>query len=74
MSLTGASMELHNALKAAGEAWEEAQTVWKDVACRAFEHDYWEPLTERVRLSLQAMDHLDGVLAKAMRECSEVRE
>lgn len=70
MNLSGASMELQQAFKAATEAWEEAQQVWKDSACRAFEHDSWEPLESRVQSTLQAMEQLGAILARAVRECS----
>jgi uncharacterized protein YukE len=70
MSLSGASLELQQALKAARETWETVQQVWKDSACRAFEQDSWAPLETRVRATLQAMEQVGAVLSRAVRECS----
>ena len=63
-------MELNNSLKAAREVWDDAQTVWKDAVCRAFEQDYWEPLEAHIESTLQAMEQLNSVLARALYDCS----
>jgi hypothetical protein len=70
MSLAGASMELNNALKAAREVWDDAQVVWKDAVCRAFEQEHWEPLAQQIESTLQAMEQLNSALVRAMHECS----
>ncbi len=70
MSLNGAAVELTNALKTAGLAWDEAKQGWKDVVSLDFEANHWAPLAGQARAVVQAMDRLAPILAKALRDCS----
>lgn len=70
MSLNSAAVDLSNAFKTLTQAWEEAQEVWDDQVRREFAEQQWNPLEERTRLVLQAMDRLGPILDHAIRECS----
>ena len=70
MSLNAASVELANALKTVRLAWEEVGAVWDDPVRRDFEAQRLVPLVAQVETTLQAIDRLAPVLARALRECS----
>jgi hypothetical protein len=50
-------------------ARDEVSDYWKDETSRAFQEKYLDPLTPRIRRSINAMADLAAVLAKAEREC-----
>jgi hypothetical protein len=70
MSMTSASVELANALKVVRTLWEEVRLGWNDPVSRDFENQRWEPLAAAVSSTLQAMDRLAPVIARAVRDCS----
>jgi hypothetical protein len=70
MSLTTSSISLADGLKTVGEHWEDARADWDDPVSRDFEADYWVPLKTQVEMTLQAIDRLAPILARAQRECS----
>jgi hypothetical protein len=70
MSLNTAAVDLTNALESVDEAWQDAQEVWKDAVSQDFGENTIDPLTNRVRGVLQAIDRLAPILARAVRECS----
>ncbi len=70
MSMTSASVELANALKTLRTLWEEVRLGWNDPVSRDFESQRWDPLVAGVETTLQAMDRLAPIIARAVRECS----
>jgi hypothetical protein len=70
VSLTNASSELSNGLKTMRLLWEETLTGWKDSVRADFEARHWDPLEAQVRATIQALDRLAPVLARARHECS----
>jgi hypothetical protein len=70
VSLTTASLELANALKAARLAWEQTRITWNDPVSRDFEEHHWEPLKAQVEATITALDRLSPILARALRDCS----
>jgi hypothetical protein len=70
MSLTTASISLVDGLKTVGVIWQEARDGWDDPVSRDFEITYWLPLKNQVETTLQALDRLAPLLARAQRECS----
>lgn len=70
MSLTSAAIDLSNALKTAGLAWEDTRAAWDDAVSRDFETNRWEPLENQIKSAIEAMDRLAPILARAIRDCS----
>ncbi len=70
MSLTTASVELANAMKAVRVVWEDTLDVWKDPVARDFSSQRWDPLVAQVEATLGAIDRLAPILDRALRECS----
>jgi hypothetical protein len=70
MSMTAASIELANALKTVRTLWEEVRLGWRDSVAHDFEVQRWDPLVAAVEGSIQAMDRLAPIIARAVRDCS----
>ncbi len=70
MSLTTTSMSLAEGLKTAAALREDARAGWDDPVAEAFENDYWLPLKTQVEATLDALDRLAPILARAQQECS----
>jgi hypothetical protein len=70
MSQTTTSLELANALKAARVVWEEVRNGWRDPVSRHFEANHWQPVVTQVEATINALDRLAPVLARAVRDCS----
>jgi hypothetical protein len=70
VSLTTASLELANALKAIRLMWEQTREGWNDPVSRDFEDNHWEPLRSHVEATIAALDRLSPTLARALRDCS----
>jgi hypothetical protein len=70
MSLNTASTELNTALKTLRQLWERTREDWQDRVAEEFRTDHWEILETQVVATLQAMDRLGPVLARARRECA----
>jgi hypothetical protein len=74
VSLSTASIGLADGLKTVGQLWEETRAGWDDAVSRDFETHHWGPLKAQVEATLQAIDRLTPVLARALRECSSSEE
>jgi hypothetical protein len=67
--LTTPAARLKQALKDLQVARDEVSDYWKDETSREFQEKYLDPLTPRIRRSMNSMVDLAAVLAKAEREC-----
>jgi hypothetical protein len=70
MSMTSASVELASSLKTVRNLWEEVRLGWNDPVSRDFAAQRLDPLVASVESTLQAMDRLAPIIARAVRECS----
>jgi hypothetical protein len=70
MSLSTASVGLASALKTAHERWEDTRPLWDDAVSRDFEANHWLVLKNQVEATLNALDRLAPVLARAVEESS----
>lgn len=69
MSLKTSSAKLGEAAKDFRSAWRQAQTHWRDRRAGEFEARYVALMESCVKTALTGMDHMDGVLARARRDC-----
>jgi hypothetical protein len=69
MSLATSRARLQGALKELRAHWDQAKSKWDDPMSREFEKRYLAPLEPMVRNTISAMDKMDGILAKARRDC-----
>lgn len=55
-------------------AWGNLKDVWGDTAMQAFEDNYISEIRPRVRMTLDAVTRLAGVLDQAQRACEPKKE
>ena len=67
-NLTGRS-RLLRAAKDLSLRWYEVQEVWRDAQCAQFEKRVIAPLEANVRVTSQAMERLESLLAQAKNDC-----
>lgn len=70
MSVNDAAGGLSKALKDLRVRWEIAGQSWQDQVRVEFEENHLEPLWEQTRATLDGMNRLAELLARARRECS----
>ena len=70
MSLTNGRVRLQHAIKQLKVRWEIVKEHWHDEASRKFEEDYMDPIDPEIIASIQAIDRLDEIFARAKRDCS----
>jgi len=71
MSLASTRNKVQSAYKELRIRWDKAKAQWDDPRSRAFETDFIEPLEPRVRAATAAMDEMNELLSRAVRECSD---
>lgn len=69
MSLGTGWTQLNSALKTIRVQWADVQNDWQDSVQESFNKDLWTPLEAQVVSTLQAMERLAPILAKAQQEC-----
>jgi hypothetical protein len=69
MSLKTSSAKLGRAAEGFRHTWQQARTDWQDSQAMAFEKKVVALLESCVKRALAGMDHMDGVLTKARRDC-----
>ena len=67
ISLEHVVNQFKNAWQRFGLRWQETATLWNDPMRWQFEHEYWQPLDIQVRVTLEKMENLAQVIAKARR-------
>jgi hypothetical protein len=71
MSLASTRNKVQGAYKDLRLRWEKARAQWDDPRSRAFEEDFIEPLEPRVRAAAAAMDEMNELMTRAVRDCSD---
>jgi hypothetical protein len=69
--LTTGATKLRLATQTLEIAWKETREHWNDVASRRFQQLYLEPITPRVKMTLEAVNRLSEVAATVRRELEE---
>lgn len=70
-SLIDGSGQLKAAADQLEETWTAAREHWQDAVSRSLEEEHFEPLFSQVRMTLDAIARLNGVLVTACRECQD---
>ena len=70
-SLIDGSGQLKGAADQLEETWAAAREQWHDAVSRSLEEEHLEPLFAQVRMTLDAIARLNGVLVTACRECQD---
>ena len=65
---TGAA-RLSDALDQLEADWSRVELSWKDESRQHFEAEHLAPITPTIRMTLDAVNRLADVLARAEREC-----
>ena len=63
------SARLNHAVKTLRERWDDTQENWHDVVEHKFTEDVREPLEQRVKAALSAIDRLALVIARSKQDC-----
>jgi hypothetical protein len=69
--LSSGASKLANAIKQLNIKWESAAEGWHDVRAKAFHKDHIDPLTPRIKETLDALGRLAEVLDRAIRDVSD---
>ena len=69
MSLKISTAKLGRAVKDLHGAWQEARSDWRDARATGFEQEYVMPVASCLKTALTGLDHMDGILAQARRDC-----
>jgi hypothetical protein len=72
--LSGGAGKMSLALKQLHLKWESARETWDDATSRAFHKEHIEPLSPRVKETLEAVGRLAEVLARASRDVSDTND
>ena len=70
MSLNTGSAKLSFALKTLHAKWHRAESEWSDKVRKDFETNYLTPVETELLATLNAINGLAQILAKAEQECS----
>lgn len=73
-SLSDGAGQLQSAAKRLRQVWDNATTQWNDPVSQKLEAELIDPLLRQVDDTIQAMQALQSVFQKAVRECSEPGE
>jgi hypothetical protein len=71
--LSSGASKLANAIKQLKIKWESASDGWHDVRAKAFQRDHIDPLTPRIKETLDALGRLAEVLDRAIRDVSDTQ-
>jgi hypothetical protein len=69
--LSSGASKMALAIKQLNLKWEAARETWDDSTSRAFHKEHIEPLSPRVKETLEAIGRLAEVLSRASREVSD---
>ena len=67
-TITGRA-RLIRAAKDLAARWRDVQESWHDVQCAQFEKRVMAPLESNIRVTVQAMERLESLLAQAKNDC-----
>lgn len=70
-SLIDGAGQLKEAYDQLDAAWAQAREQWQDGVSRNLEEEYLEPLLTQVRITLDAIARMNGVLVTACRQCED---
>lgn len=65
------SARIRLALENLHHVWQDASDDWNDPVSRAFFETHLEPLVPTVKNALDAVGHMQVLLERAQRDCSE---
>lgn len=70
-NLASGASKLALAVKQLDIKWQAAEETWRDQTARQFHKECIEPLTPKVKETLEALGRLAEVLSRASRDVSE---
>ena len=71
MSLDTGRYQLYSALKTLRERWDATLEHWQDAVQQDFAETFWQPLEDRTRGALAAIDRLAQVVVRVRQECGD---
>ena len=69
MSLRSSSAKLSRATKNIRRSWSSARDHWHDTRSQSFEQQYIAGIESAIRTALAGMDHMEGLITQARKDC-----
>lgn len=70
-SLIDGAGQLKSASDRLDEAWALARSSWNDSVAQNLDEEHLQPLFQQVRVTLDAIARLNGILVSACRDCED---
>ena len=69
MSIESSRTRLQASIKELMLKWDKANAYWDDKVSRDFEETVLNPLEPKIRITMEAMEEMSGLLQRLKREC-----
>ncbi len=69
MSIESSRTRLQASIKELMLKWDKANAYWDDKVSRDFEETVLNPLEPKIRVTMEAMEEMSGLLHKLKRDC-----
>ena len=69
MSIESSRTRLQASIKELLLKWDKANAYWDDKVSRDFEETVLNPLEPKIRITMEAMEEMSGLLQRLKREC-----
>jgi hypothetical protein len=67
---TGAS-RIRHALENLEAVWQQSADQWDDVVSRDFSERHLEPMIPKLKMALDAISRMQGLMSEVQRDCEE---
>lgn len=69
MSVESSRTRLQQSIKDLMLKWDKANAYWDDKVSRDFKETVLDPLEPKIRVTMEAMEEMSGLLQRVKREC-----
>lgn len=69
MSVESSRTRLQQSIKDLMLKWDKANAYWDDTVSRDFKETVLDPLEPKIRVTMEAMEEMSGLLQRVKREC-----
>ena len=69
MSVESSRTRLQQRIKVLMLKWDKANAYWDDKVSRDFKETVLDPLEPKIRVTMEAMEEMSGLLQRLKREC-----
>jgi hypothetical protein len=69
--LTTSASRIRHALENLEAVWQRSADQWDDVVSREFAERHLEPMIPKLKLTLDAIGRMQGLMSEVQRDCEE---